>query len=412
MRKATAILFILFAIMPAAKAQENILLKGFVFDADTKEPLSLSAVQIKNSQLGALTEDNGYFELPMPKTNLKDSLKASFVGYLPTMVSITKYQTTDTLRIYLGMQVETKDEAVIVAISAKGIMLKAIENMRKNFFFDSLIATGLYRQYHKQDGKFVYLIEADASVAFNTKSPYKYAFHELVKINHERRSENYESTPDAHNHGDHLADLLKENPYSYNRSNFLDPKKIDFYSPKFSGEGTETEYVISLQYKESSSVTLEQAKVWVDKETFAITRMEIEKFPNPYYVKTRYANESRWKLVNEKDVIETKKFNGKYVVSSIRRTYNHHVINMETKAVLFVVEENFDLFFDDYETDNVGAQLKGFESMSELYVNHYKYDSKFWDNYGPLDDYPLPDDIKKDLEHNTPLSKQFVEAGK
>jgi hypothetical protein len=408
MRKTTATIVILLAML-VAQAQDNILLKGFVFDADTKEPLALSALQIKNSQLGALTEDNGYFELPMPKSNLKDSLKASFVGYLPTVISIADYKTTDTLRIYIGTQIETKGEAVVIAMSAKGIMLKAIENMRKNFYFDSLIATGLYRQYHKENGKFVRLIEADESVAFNIKSPYKYSFHELIKTNHVRRSENYETNGDVH--GDHLVDLLKENPYSYNRSNFLDPKKIGFYSPKFSGEDTETEYVISLQYKESSSATLEQAKIWVDKESYAITRMEIEKFPNPYYVKTRYANDSRWKLVNEKDVVETKKFNGKYVLSSIVRTYNHHVLNRQTGNVDYVVEEDFALYFDDYETDNVGAQLKGFESMSELYVTHYKYDSKFWDNYGPLDDHPLPDDIKKDLEHAVPLNKQFVDAG-
>jgi hypothetical protein len=283
--------------------------------------------------------------------------------------------------------------------------------MKRNFLFDSLISTGLYRQYHKENGKYVRLIEADASVAFNVKDPYQYSFHELMQINHERRSGNFESNGDVH--GDHLADLLKENPYSYNKSNFLDPKKIDFYSPKFESEDS-AQYIIKLQYKESSSKKLENAKIWVAKETYALTKMEIEKFPNPYYRKTRYENDSRWKLVNEKDVIETEKVNGKYVVSSIERTYNHHVLNLKTGNVDFVVEETFHLYFNEHETDNVGTYIKrgNFTNDSDLYFSKYKYDQKFWEEYELLDDYPLIEEVKKDLEQAKPIEQQFKESGK
>ncbi len=396
----------------ASFAQENIYLRGFVYDKDANNaPLGTAAVQIKNSQLGGLTDDNGYFEVPVPKMNLKDSLKVSYVGYQAQAMSITAYKEGDTLRIYLSSSAETKQEVVIVAMNAKGILLKAIANMKQNLLYDSLIATGLYRQYHKENGKYVRLIEADASVAFNCKSPYKYSFHELVQINKQRRAENYETNGDIH--GDHIVDLLKENPYSYNKNNFLDPKKLDFYSPKITGEDS-IEYVISLQYKESSSLKLERAKVWVHKETFAMTRMEIEKFPNPYYVKTRYANDSRWKLVNEKDVIETEKVNEKYVVKSITRSYNHHVLNLHTGNVDFIVEESFELYFDDFNAENAGDVLrKGrFSAFTNLYSDTYKYDDKFWNDYDALDEHPLKDEIKKDLEHAKPLAQQFVASGK
>ncbi len=396
----------------ASFAQDNIYLRGFVYDKDANNaPLGTAAVQIKNSQLGGLTDDNGYFEVPIPKMNLKDSLKISYVGYVPQAMSITAYKEGDTLRVYLSSSAETKQEVVIVAMNAKGILLKAIANMKQNLLYDSLIATGFYRQSHKENGKYVRLIEADASVAFNCKSPYQYSFHELVQINKQRRAENYETNGDIH--GDHIVDLLKENPYSYNKNNFLDPKKLDFYSPKITGEDS-VEYVISLQYKESSSMKLERAKVWVHKETFAMTRMEIEKFPNPYYVKTRYANDSRWKLVNEKDVIETEKVNDKYVVKSITRSYNHHVLNLHTGNVDFIVEESFELYFDDFNAESAGDVLrKGrFGAFTNLYSDTYKYDDKFWNNYDALDEHPLKDEIKTDLEHAIPLAQQFVASGK
>lgn len=393
-------------------AQENIYLRGFVYDKDANNaPLSMAAVQIKNTQLGGLADDNGYFEIPIPKLNLKDSLKVSFVGYAPQSLSIVNYKGGDTLRISISSSAETKQEVEIVAMNAKGVLLKAIQNMKQNLLYDSLLATGFYRQYHKENGKYVRLMEADVSVAFNCKSPYRYSFHELVKTNKVRRSLNFETNGDMH--GDHLIDLLKENPYSYNRNNFLDAKKLDLYAPKFAGEDS-VEYIISMQYKESSSAKLVQAKVWVQKETFAMTRMEIEKFPNPYYVKSRYANDSRWQLVNEKDVVETEKVNGKYVVSSLTRSYNHHVLNRATGNVDFIVEESFELHFDDYNRESVSEKLvkRQFSDFSYLYSSAYKYDEKFWSEYDFADNFPLPEQVQKDLEEHKPLKTQFLEAGK
>ncbi len=406
---AIAMLFVITAM-----GQENIYLRGFTYDKDAGNlPLGNAAVQIKNTQLGGLSDDNGYFEIPIPKVNLKDSIKVSYVGYKSQTISAAGYKDGDTLRIYLASATESKQEVVITAMNARGVLLKAIENLRQNLYTDSIVQTGFYRQYHKENGKYVRLIEADVSVAFNVKSIFKYSFHELMQTNKQRRSENYERNVDAMNHGDHLADLLRENPFSYNKSTFMNPKMIDFFAPKFESEDS-AQYVLTTQYKESSSAKLEQARVWVQKETFAILRIEIQKFPNPYYRKSRYANESIWKLVNETDVIELEKVNGKYFVSALTRTYNHHVTNPTTGNVEFIVEETFDLYFNDYETDGVGGIIsKGrFSEISELYITKYKYDSKFWDNYDLLDEYPLKKEIVTDLEHAKPLSTQFVESGK
>lgn len=401
---------ILFFTVSAASAQDNILFKAYVFDKDTKQPLELAAAHIKGTQLGGVTDNYGYVEVPMPKVNLKDSILFTYIGYEPSGILVPGYDSKDTVRIYLSSGSVVTKEAVITALNAKGVLIKAIDNMKANLLTDSMIATGFYRQYHEENGKYVRLIEADVSVAFNTKSIYQYSFHESLKVNKERRSENYETNGDVH--GDHLVDLLKENPYSYNKNNFLDKKKLDFYSPKFVEENN-VEYVISVQYKEASSAKLENAKLWVAKETYAITKIEVEKFPNPYYVRTRYANDSRWKLVNETDVIRTEMVNGKYVVSSIERTYNHHVINKTTGNVDYVVEESFEIYFQNYDTENVGAKLKnGYAAFSDLYTTKYKYDSKFWDNYEPVSDYELDEDIVKDLEHAKKLDAQFVEAGK
>lgn len=409
MQKSLSVLFIVTCLFANA---QNVAVRGFVKGSDTKEPLSLCAVQVKNSQLGALTDDNGFFELPIPTSNLSDSLKISFIGYLPKSISVIGYKQGDTLRLSLETAIETKAEAVIIAENAKGVLLKAINNLRQNLFRDSLIQTGFYRQYHKENGKYVRLIETDINVAVNCKDPYTYAFHEQVQINQQRRAENYETNGDVH--GDHLIDLLKENPFSYNKSTFLNPKNLDFFAPKFEKEDS-AGYIIKTQYKERSSKKLENARIWVEKGTYAITRIEVDKFPNPYYVPGKYEFVSeRWKLLNEKDVIQLTKYKGRFVVKSLERVYNDDVLNRQTGQVDYIVEETFDLYFYHYDDADVTAKVKSgkYHDYSSLYTSNYNYNNNFWSNYPMFAEHPLLPQIKTDLEHAKPLDEQFNEMGK
>jgi hypothetical protein len=411
MKKIKIFICLLVTTAIAVNAQDNVVIRGYVTGSDTREPLSLCAVQIVNSALGALTDDAGFFELPIPKSNLKDSLKISFVGYMPQTLAIANFKQGDTLRIMLETQVLMKQEAVITAMNAKGVLLRAIQNLRKNLYRDSVIQTGFYRQIHKENGRYVRLIEADVNVAMNIKNPFTYSLHEMIQVNQQRRSENYETNGDIH--GDHFVDLLKENPFSYNKRTFLNPRMLDFLAPKFDSEDS-MQYVIRTQYKERSSAKLERAKIWVEKGSFAITRVEIEKFPNPYYVKTRYEIDSRWKLLNEKDVITLTKYQGKYLVSSLQRVYNHNVLNRETGVVDFIVEESFDLFFYAYQENNVGTAMQNgkYGEFTSFYTSHYTYNEPFWKNYDMIVKHPLPAQVKTDLEHAVTLEKQFGDSGK
>jgi hypothetical protein len=300
---------------------------------------------------------------------------------------------------------------VIIAENAKGVLLKAINNLKQNLFRDSLIQTGFYRQFHKENGKYVRLLESDVSVAINAKDPFMYAFHEQIQINQQRRSENYETNGDVH--GDHLVDLLKENPFSYNKTTFLNPKNLDFFAPKFEHEDS-AGYIIKTQYKESSSAKLERARIWVEKGTYAITRIEVEKFPNPYYVKGKYAYDSRWKLLNEKDVVQLTKYKGRFVVSSLERVYNDDVLNRQTGQVDYVVEETFDLYFYNYDDANVSTKIKNgkYHDFTSLYTANYNYNDQFWNNYSMLKEHPLAHQIDTDLSHAKPLDVQFHEMGK
>ena len=56
-------------------------LTGTIQDFDTGERLQYANISLLNSPVGTMTNENGEFVLYLNKTNLKDTLLISFLGY-------------------------------------------------------------------------------------------------------------------------------------------------------------------------------------------------------------------------------------------------------------------------------------------------------------------------------------------
>lgn len=88
-------------------------LSGFVFSEDNHKPLNLAGVKVKNSLRGTVTNEKGYFSLPLYKI---DTIVFSFIGYktksftLSRAVSGVKY---DTLQFY-SVQILLRADTIIV----------------------------------------------------------------------------------------------------------------------------------------------------------------------------------------------------------------------------------------------------------------------------------------------------------
>lgn len=88
-------------------------LSGFVLSEDYHKPLNLAGIKVKNSLRGTVTNEKGYFSLPLYKT---DTVIFSFIGYktksftLSRAVSGVKY---DTLQFY-SVQILLRADTIIV----------------------------------------------------------------------------------------------------------------------------------------------------------------------------------------------------------------------------------------------------------------------------------------------------------
>ena len=84
------------------------IIKGTVYEKNSKESLIGANVIIPSSSIGTMTDFDGFFLLEVP--NLPIDIEVSFIGFEKKVISVT---TTEALKIYLGEDKQILSEIVI-----------------------------------------------------------------------------------------------------------------------------------------------------------------------------------------------------------------------------------------------------------------------------------------------------------
>jgi hypothetical protein len=118
--KKTAILLILLCLTIISRGQ---LIKGTVFDKDTKEPVIAATVYFNGTSAGTLTDVNGHFSINASKYSSMP-LTVSAIGYYS--VTIKNFSSSKPIDVYLETKVFELDE---VNVTSKFHSLKRSENL-------------------------------------------------------------------------------------------------------------------------------------------------------------------------------------------------------------------------------------------------------------------------------------------
>lgn len=111
-------------------AQDGKIIKGHIYDAThEKQPLAYASVMLKNTDFGAETDENGYFEIEVPDGEYQ--LEASYTGYQTFVMNCS---TTDlnALAINLTSEDMKLDEVVIRVDKRKSTEAALLNNQRKS----------------------------------------------------------------------------------------------------------------------------------------------------------------------------------------------------------------------------------------------------------------------------------------
>jgi len=119
MKKIVLIVFILFPLY--GLCQKNTTVSGYIFDAETNEPLIGANIFEVSSKNGTISNEFGFYSLSFPK-NDSSQLIISFIGYNTLS---TKTITSDHFSFYLIPGIDL--EEVTVSKNKKGDFIRSNE---------------------------------------------------------------------------------------------------------------------------------------------------------------------------------------------------------------------------------------------------------------------------------------------
>ena len=226
-----------------------------------------------------------------------------------------------------------------------------------------------------------------------------------------RRSNVYEKNKDQH--GDHLYDLMQQNPIRHTVGSFLNETWLDHCHFYFADEPgnyhPDSIAVIAFLYKDKLEKIAEEGKLYINKTDYAIIGLELKQFLNPdYKPDIRSSNHHNWKFKEGSKTVRFKKSGAYYYLDQLSYYYRHFIFDESFNYMKHDTEEFFDLWVAGHsEVSKDFYPKKHFRSISSLYRRPYTYDASFWVDFPLLKQHPIDHNICKELETEEVLDVQF-----
>ena len=386
---------------------QNFTVSGVIIDETTKETLPYATIRVQGATIGTVSNIFGEFDFHVPTSLLNNRLLISMLGYETYSLSLLEVRAQGLQQFELKPASRILNEVVVEdSLSGEEIFKLALARIETNYPMKPVLMDGFYRDIKKVGDRYVSLLEAAISIYDkNYKAPRDYTkLRERVGIVEIRKSFDYaDSLTPYFEQYNLLEDLLLENNIKYRSFNdepaFYDNMKRE----NIIGYDGAPMYLVSL---ESVGYDL---KLYIDKESFAIFRMEFGygdgNVPIFTYKKSRDLENRVMRLDK---VVEFEPVDGVFYLKYISSNYKNEWYNTDTQNFEQTTELYQELLVNDIETDNP-EWIKSSEKMKRygLRFQSVPYNEEFWDNYNVIKETPLDRQIVKDLEQEASLEQQF-----
>ncbi|MBK7497937.1 MAG: TonB-dependent receptor [Ignavibacteriales bacterium] len=119
------LIFLTFQIFPQINS-----IKGIVIDSESKQPLHLANLIVKESSLGTTTNKDGKFSL-IGNFEDKDIIVASFVGYKKIEIPVTDFKSDELLIVLEKMVLPSQTILIEASVGKKGITPISFDKISK-----------------------------------------------------------------------------------------------------------------------------------------------------------------------------------------------------------------------------------------------------------------------------------------
>ncbi len=245
--------------------------KGIVVDHDTNEPLISATIELNETNISTITNDEGKFLLKIPNDYADGKITVSFLGYNDTTINLTSLDKTNST-IKLKTSITELTEVAIDPKNPNALMRAVMEKRGANYLNDHTIMTAFYRETIKKRRTYVSLSEAVVDVY---KKPYSSGKNDFMKLYRARKSADYKKldTLTLKLQGGPSSTLyidVMKNPELLFSENMLETYQFSF--DKSTRINDRLIYVLNFEPHKYIKELLYYGKVYVDAETLAMSK--------------------------------------------------------------------------------------------------------------------------------------------
>lgn len=266
------------AAMPEKQSEQDSLAyrsyTGKIMDSETKKPVVFANVILKGTNIGTVTNADGDFLIKAPAASGIQVIEITHIGYETKLIKLPELKG-ETTSIMLS-SVTVPIEAVTVSYGDPvDLLLKAINNIPKNYSVDPVMLKAFYRETIKQNRNYVGVAEAVLDIY---KAEYlNSAGYDRPLIYKGRKSQDYKKM-------DTVMVKLQGGPYvslmldiAKNPGEILSPDVMDQYEYTYGGTTSVQDrqaMIIKFKPKDFMDMPLYRGSIFLDVENLAFIGMD------------------------------------------------------------------------------------------------------------------------------------------
>lgn len=380
-------------------------LKGTVLSEKTQEPISYANVSLKNHPVGINANEEGKFELNLEEIYKEDTVTFSAIGYVMQEYSIENYLKNNNRVLYLEDTTYELDDIFITSIPAKEIVSRAIRNISDNYPVKPYKMKGFYRTSFKENNKYVRLLETALQVydeGFDTNNGIS---TENLKMRKSYDYRNYKWRESANylasfimgdfirNPEGNLQDLFGRWDYNVRGVTYLNKDEV---------------FLIDAHIPVENQYESYNAQLYIRIKDYAILKLNYDYKWNPNYFSGVDVDSVTIKRTGVSVKTFYRQFRGKLYLSYQSREAQWDIYD-HTKGgeLASLMEIHDELLIHKVDPRYRRQPDEKLVNIGDIYKEVKRYDKRFWKRYNKPVETALYKAIKRDLEREEPLERQF-----
>ena len=379
---------IILMCIPLATLAQQVVIGGVVLDDKTGK--GLKQVSVSAGRLSVVTNEDGVFSLKLPQ--IPQSITVSHLGYKTRRVNVVEGQT-ENLTVRLAPTVIQLREVVITNENPRELVDVAISKIPDNYSRNPELLKGFYRETAMKRRHYIYVAEG---VEDMYKTSYtRQVGRDRVSIVKGRRliSQKESDTLGVKVMGGPvqavLLDIVKNREILFNKEE-LDAYQFRMGDPEYIND--REQYVVLMEPKMLMPYALYHAKLYIDRERLAFTRIELDldmrdkdKATRTMLVKKPFGVKFRPRELS--CVVDYRYEDGVTRLSYLRNIFR---FNCDWKQRLFSTSftATCEMAVTDVASDGVQpiANRSSFDSRDSYYDKvEYFMDPEYWSNYNIIE---------------------------